>query len=146
MGRDSSHARGVFFKNSRLQFVVFCVMVLLLGNLSAIVDHFLHPEIPYFDAEHLYVGGITGLVSAVLIGLVAIYARHLEEVLTKLHTLEALLPICANCKKIRSKDPVGDGQEVWQSVESYISSRTKATFTHSICPGCMQKLYPEDFP
>ena len=38
-----------------------------MSNLNALVDYVLHPYIPYFDKEHLIVGGVTGLVSIVLI-------------------------------------------------------------------------------
>ena len=35
--------------------------ILLLLNLSALVDKVLHPDIPYFDSEHIVVGGVTAL-------------------------------------------------------------------------------------
>lgn len=52
-------------------------------------------------------------------------------------TLAGLLPICASCKKIR--DEAGQ----WQELESYIGNHSQADFTHSICPECAQRLYPE---
>jgi hypothetical protein len=48
-----------------------------------------------------------------------------------------LLPICASCKKIR------DDKGYWSQVESYIQKHSDATFTHGICPDCIQKLYPD---
>jgi len=48
-----------------------------------------------------------------------------------------MLPICASCKKIR------DDQGYWQQVESYIIQHSEAQFSHSICPECARKLYPE---
>ncbi len=50
--------------------------------------------------------------------------------------LEGILPICASCKKIR------DDKGYWNQVESYIRARSEATFSHSICPECMKKVYP----
>jgi len=47
-------------------------------NLNAMVDVVLHPEIPYFDKEHLIVGGVTGFVSMVLFGLLALYIGYLR--------------------------------------------------------------------
>jgi len=41
------------------------------------------------------------------------------------------------CKRIR------DDRGYWEQVESYVSSRTEALFTHSVCPTCIEKLYPE---
>ncbi len=61
--------------------------------------------------------------------------RKLEEALTK--ALSGFLPICANCKKIR------DDQGRWIQLENYIKSHTEAVLSHSICPECMRKLYPD---
>ena len=47
--------------------------------------------------------------------------------------LEGLLPICAYCKKIKD-----DGNQ-WQHMETYISRRTEANFSHGICPDCYEK-------
>lgn len=61
---------------------------------------------------------------------------ELREALTQVKTLTGLLPICANCKKIR------DDNGYWSSVEKYISTHSEAEFTHGICPECLEKLYP----
>jgi hypothetical protein len=52
-------------------------------------------------------------------------------------TLRGLLPICASCKKIR------DDEGYWNQIESYIGQHSEAQFSHSICPECAKKLYPE---
>lgn len=127
--------------NAKFQFVVFLLVIALLGNLNAIVDAIFHPDIEYFDEEHLIVGGATALVSGVLFGLVILYARHLEQALKKISLLESFLPICANCKKIKT---IGKNKiETWQPIETYISARTNTKFSHGICPDCLKKLYPE---
>ncbi|MFH1135439.1 MAG: PAS domain-containing protein [Pseudomonadota bacterium] len=51
----------------------------------------------------------------------------------EIKVLRGLLPICAECKKIR--DEQGD----WWPVEEYIASRTEAHFTHTICPECKER-------
>lgn len=135
--------KSILFRNTALQLVIYSLMILLISNLNAIVDSFLHPEIPYFDQEHLLVGGATGLASAMLIGLIIIYTRYLEQALFKIQELEEFLPICASCKKIRVKDANSPGQVYWQSVEQYISDHSHSKLTHSICPECLKKLYPE---
>lgn len=114
-----------------------------MTNLNALVDYFLHPEIPYLDREHLIVGGITGIVSIVLFGLVLIYMRHLTNALKTITTLESVLPICSNCKKIRKIDSDPKQMDSWRPIESYIMEKTTATFSHGICPECLSKLYPE---
>ena len=62
---------------------------------------------------------------------------ELQEALAQVKTLSGLLPICASCKRIR------DDQGYWHSVEKYVREHSEAEFTHSICPQCMKKLYPE---
>ncbi len=61
----------------------------------------------------------------------------LTEALGQIRTLTGLLPICASCKKIR--DDKGD----WKPIESYITERTDALFTHGICPNCAQRFFPD---
>jgi PAS domain-containing protein len=51
--------------------------------------------------------------------------------------LNGVLPICSHCKKIR------DESDSWHSVESYLSDRSSAKFSHSLCPECSSKLYPK---
>ncbi|MBB5347907.1 response regulator [Desulfoprunum benzoelyticum] len=63
--------------------------------------------------------------------------RDLQEALANIKTLSGLLPICASCKKIR------DDQGYWNQIETYIKNHSDATFTHGICPQCMEKLYPD---
>jgi PAS domain-containing protein len=63
--------------------------------------------------------------------------HNLQEALTNIKTLRGLLPICAACKKIR------DDKGYWNQIESYIRDHSEAEFSHSICPDCAKKLYPE---
>ena len=60
---------------------------------------------------------------------------QLEDALARVKTLRGLLPICANCKKIR------DDQGYWKQLESYIESHSDALFSHGLCPECMEQLY-----
>jgi len=135
--------QAVIFRNTILQAIVIVFTVVLIANLNAIVDSFLHPEIPYFDDEHLIVGGITGLVSGVLISLVMLYARHLEQALSEIKILKSFLPICSSCRKIRTSESNEVKEETWESIESYISEHTTTKFSHGICPECKKQLYPE---
>jgi cytochrome bd-type quinol oxidase subunit 2 len=61
----------------------------------------------------------------------------LETALSEIKTLSGLLPICASCKKIR------DDKGYWNQIESYIRTHSSAEFSHSICPDCIKKLYPD---
>lgn len=62
---------------------------------------------------------------------------QLKEALTEVKTLSGLLPICASCKMIR------DDKGYWNQIESYIKKHSGAEFSHSICPDCAKKLYPD---
>jgi PAS domain S-box-containing protein len=63
--------------------------------------------------------------------------KELQATIEKVNMLRGLIPICANCKKIR------DDQGYWSNVESYIANHAEVEFTHGICPECMEKLYPD---
>jgi hypothetical protein len=56
----------------------------------------------------------------------------LEAAVAEVRTLRGLLCICAWCKRIRAD------AEAWESVEKYVASRTHASFSHGICPECLQ--------
>ena len=62
---------------------------------------------------------------------------QLQDALADVKLLSGLVPICASCKKIR------DDQGYWTQIESYIQDRSDAKFSHSICPDCAQKMYPQ---
>ncbi|HTG43682.1 MAG TPA: PAS domain S-box protein [Verrucomicrobiae bacterium] len=64
---------------------------------------------------------------------------ELQAALGKVRTLAGLLPICASCKKIRDEE--GD----WNMLETFIEDHSHAHFTHSFCPECAHRLYPEVF-
>lgn len=64
---------------------------------------------------------------------------ELRTALSEIRRLRGFLPICASCKKIR------DDEGYWHQIESYIRDRADVDFTHSICPDCQEKLYPELF-
>lgn len=64
---------------------------------------------------------------------------ELQEALAKVKTLSGLLPICAECKKIR------DDNGYWNQIEEFIRTHSDAEFTHSVCPDCMKHLYPDVF-
>jgi hypothetical protein len=52
-------------------------------------------------------------------------------------TLRGILPLCSFCKKVR------DDKGYWEQVDVYISKHSQADFSHSVCPECMEKYYPD---
>ncbi len=67
----------------------------------------------------------------------------LEAAAAHINKLEGVLPICANCKKIRQEGANPRKKEGWVVLEQYIEDRSDAKFSHSICPECLLKLYPD---
>jgi AmiR/NasT family two-component response regulator len=66
--------------------------------------------------------------------------QELEQALEQIQTLRGLIPICAECKKIR------DDEGYWQQVEVYLQEHTQANFSHGLCPECAARLYPDIYP
>jgi hypothetical protein len=48
--------------------------------------------------------------------------------------ITGLVPICAECKRIRND------QGAWEPVEQYVSEHSEARFTHGLCPHCLERL------
>jgi AmiR/NasT family two-component response regulator len=63
--------------------------------------------------------------------------NELQKALDNVKVLTGLLPICANCKKIR------DDKGYWEAVEGYFTKHSGVQFTHGICPDCTEKYFPE---
>ena len=57
--------------------------------------------------------------------------RQLQAALAEVKSLQAILPICSYCRKIR------DDANYWHTVEGYISAHTSSRFSHGICPDCL---------
>lgn len=62
---------------------------------------------------------------------------QLAETLERVKTLSGLLPICAHCLAIR------DDEGYWDNVAHYFSTHTDYSFSHGICPSCLETHYPE---
>ncbi len=63
--------------------------------------------------------------------------EKLQDAISKIKKLSGLLPICSHCKKIR------DDKGYWNQIENFIHAHSEAEFSHSICPECARKYYPQ---
>ena len=85
--------------------------------------------------------GVELAIRVVVLGLLSLLVdavgRQLRTLEREVQTLTGLLPICVFCKQIR--DPDGE----WQRLEAYITKRSEASFTHSLCAACEALHYPE---
>jgi heme exporter protein D len=61
---------------------------------------------------------------------------ELTQALQEIEVLSGLLAMCASCKRIRGED----GR--WEPVDVYLR-RHDISVSHGICPGCVDRLYPE---
>jgi hypothetical protein len=76
-------------------------------------------------------------VLVLLAYLISRTARQTRELARRVNLLEGILPICSLCKKIR------DDHDHWQPVEVYVSNRSEALFSHSLCPDCLKRDYKQ---
>ena len=83
-------------------------------------------------------GGEIGIELAIFFFVVAMEIFLFRRLAKRIKILEGFIPICAGCKKIRSR-------ENWEQIEAYISEHSLAKFSHSLCPECREKLYPDLF-
>jgi two-component system cell cycle sensor histidine kinase/response regulator CckA len=63
-----------------LRMALYVFLVLFLSNLGAMVDLVFHPEIRYFDEEHLIVGGITAITVILLFGALEMYLARRRNI------------------------------------------------------------------
>lgn len=54
----------------------------------------------------------------------------------RMRQMENLLPVCAYCKRIRDQD------DHWKPLEVYVSEHNKTQFSHTYCPECMKRYFP----
>ncbi len=84
----------------------------------------------------ILIGGLTSRIRQLVD-----YERQLVEDLRKsiaeVKVLEAFLPICSQCKKIRNQEGC------WQQLEVYFSEHSDTQFTHGYCPECAKKAMEE---
>jgi K+-sensing histidine kinase KdpD len=123
------------------------------GLCSAILSFFVFDW--FFDpTPHILDVTFTGLVRATVFISVSLLVASLENqrrqamssleetnnqlrsTLHEIKVLHGILPICSYCKRIRTES------EAWVQMEKYIREH-KAQFTHSVCPDCLRKYYPD---
>jgi phosphoserine phosphatase RsbU/P len=90
-----------------------------------------------FDAGELCARVEVGRRMVEMQAALAVKIEELSQALDQVKTLRGILPICVSCKKIRDDDGY------WNQVEVYVSAHTEADFSHSLCPPCLKKMYPE---
>ena len=63
--------------------------------------------------------------------------KSLQDALNEVKKLSGLLPLCSHCKKVR------DDNGYWNQIDAYIEEHSEVDISHSICPECAKKYYPD---
>jgi sigma-B regulation protein RsbU (phosphoserine phosphatase) len=101
----------------------------VMGLESGASDYIRKP----FDREELLARIRVGERIIELQSSLARQVKELQEALSKIKTLQGLIPICSYCRRIR------DDRNYWQQLESYLAEHSEATLTHGVCPDCQEK-------
>lgn len=78
-------------RQQMIRLLIYLAIVLLMANISPVIDSCLHPDIPYFDPEHLLVGGLTAGITALLLSLLVSHANRMTSVAHELSLLNKTL-------------------------------------------------------
>ena len=78
-------------RQQMIRLLIYLVIVLLMANISPVIDSFLHPDIPYLDPEHLLVGGITAGITALMLSVLISHANRMVSVAHELSRLNKTL-------------------------------------------------------
>ena len=71
----------------------------------------------------------------ILVGFAALVHQIMRQQ-RQIRVLEGMLPICGFCKRIRDEE----GQ--WRQLEMFITERSDASFSHTVCEQCGRVHYP----
>lgn len=121
--------------------LIWQVLVLLLFLLlTATNEIFDLPHILFNDAATTWNQRSGEIIIEVIIFILVVGLEMFlfRRLIQRIKLLEGFLPICASCKKIRIDTK-------WEQIEVYFSRHSPIQFSHSICPACKEKLYPELF-
>ena len=127
--------------------VIVLVMVLMLvpavilvhAGVYTLLEREPYPQWYLIDALLTLMAGLP------VIGLLLHYAKKmntqklaLADALSKVKELEAILPMCAGCKKIRHDD----GH--WSEPDDYIREYTNTLISHGLCDACVELFLHDD--
>jgi hypothetical protein len=113
--------------------ILAAFLALTLLNEAVDVPHLVFGDPPIAPVQRR---GEMGMEIFFALLIFAIELMFIQKLRKDIRVLEGFIPICASCKKVRSRDH-------WEPVEKYIKSHSLADFTHSVCPECLEKLYPQ---
>lgn len=63
-------------------------------------------------------------------------AKRISGFARRLSQLEGIIPICSYCRRLR------DEKSTYHRMENFFLKESHLTFSHGICPECMEKEFP----
>lgn len=146
---------GVVFLGKKWALIIFTTSFVIILTIAVLTTKGIVSPVVSIDAYALHlsswIGILTGfgMVAALAIIVVGEIGYSLSDKMTELkkkndelkiahdaiNRLQGIIPICAQCKKIR------DSEGYWSQVESYIEKHSEAKFSHGICEQCADELY-----
>jgi len=115
--------------------IPYALIALFLTFIAWLVPAIIYLEISavLFNALLSVLGGGFGIA---VLKRRLITLQRILELEHRVEALEAILPMCAGCKKTRTEEGS------WVSVESHIESHEEGTIiTHGLCPDCKESHY-----
>ena len=117
------------------QLAIFLLFLCLtLGNEIIDIPHFVFHDAPTLYSQRLGEIMIELSIFTIVMVIQIVLFKNLYK---RIRLLEGFIPICANCKKIKTTE------DQWEQIEKYITKHSLAQFSHGICPDCVRKLYPD---
>ena len=114
--------------------IVLLFLCLTLGNEILDVPHYVFNDSPTLYSQRY---GEIIIELFIFVTVMTIQIILYRKLYRRIRILEGFIPICASCKKIRNNE------DQWEQMEKYIAQHSLAQFSHSICPECTRKLYPD---
>ena len=114
--------------------IVLLFLCLTLGNEIVDIPHYIFNDAPTSYSQRI---GEIIIELSIFLTVISIQIVVFKKLYKRIRVLEGFIPICANCKKIRK------AEDQWEQMERYITQHSLAQFSHSICPDCAEKLYPD---
>jgi hypothetical protein len=121
--RKDSFARIAFWQFMTFLALLLAVWVNELLDLSALVYETPPRPPDLFNASILS----AGVLLAAIVAVGHSYAQQKR-------IIRGFLTVCSYCHKIRIK------HEDWEQMESFVVSRSLASFSHGVCPDCYEKI------
>lgn len=109
---EASRKRATFVRR-----VLFGVVVLVSGSLSPMSDRVFHPEVSFFDRDHLVVGVVTALLLFIMFGALDFYLSQRQLAETMLQQREAELHEAQRVARVGSWEWVVGSDTITWSIQ-----------------------------